>query len=126
MSEKKIKNRPSLKNFLSTGKVSMSDEVVKETKMISPSFDWLLKLLSPKDLETWEPIFASGAGFKEEKTDIVGLREFFRNMDRIRFTLYALDSEGADMRMIRSGVQIREPYVFFLLWDDDGAATIYK
>lgn len=147
MSEKKtVKTRPSLKNFLSTGKVELETEVApkvvkppkppkpekpkkeKKPKPEAPAndFSWLLKKLAPDDLAMWEGMLNSGAGFEEKKIDFIQLRDMFRTMDRVQFTLYMLQAEGTPMRTIRSGVQIRDPFEFFLLWDDNGAATVYR
>ena len=130
-------SKPSLKNYLSTGKVIIeepqeareapkvaADKGADEEKGVNA--DKLLGLFSDEDLATWEPVFKAGAEIKEEKTDLVELRNFFRTMDRVRFTLYILESEKAAMRIIRSGVQIREPFLLFLLWDDIGVASIYS
>lgn len=156
MVESKIKGRPSLRNFLSTGKVSFEPEsvaekkakkdapvkednasIVKKTvksgkksgsvkKKLKYDFSWILEKLAPDDLGTWEMIFNSDATIKEEPLDMVLLREMFRNMDRVKYTLYVLDASGNNMRTIRSGVQIREPFEFFILWDDSGSVTVYR
>ena len=125
-------SKPSLKNYLSTGKVMVEepqgvkavvDEKNTDEKVINA--DKLLGLFSPDDLDTWEPVFKAGAGIEKEKIDLVELRNFFRTMDRTRFTLYILENEKTAMRIIRSGVQIREPFLLFLLWDDTGIASVY-
>ncbi|MCL1941278.1 MAG: hypothetical protein FWG09_04985 [Synergistaceae bacterium] len=130
-------SKPSLKNYLSTGKVVIEEpqEVHEAPKAAAEkktgegkgvNADKLLGFFSEEDLATWEPVFKAGAEIKKEKLDLVGLRNFFRTMDRVRFTLYILESEKAAMRIIRSGVQIREPFLLFLLWDDIGVASIYS
>jgi hypothetical protein len=131
-------SRPSLKNYLSTGKVIIEGsheacdtskaevdkgEKIIDEKAISP--DKLLELFSPEDLNIWEPVFKAGAKINREKTDFVELRNFFRTMDRAKFTLYILENEKVKMRTVRSGVQIREPFILFLLWDDAGIASVY-
>lgn len=129
-------SKPSLKNYLSTGKVIIEESqeacdvskiaVNKESadeKIINT--DKLLGLFSLDDFNTWEPIIRAGAQIIREKTDLVLLRDFFRTMDRSRMTLYILESEKTAMRVIRSGVQIREPFLLFLLWDDMGVASLY-
>ena len=129
-------SKPSLKNYLSTGKVMIEEsrEVCDTSKTVVDkenteekvvNTEKLLGLFSPEDLYTWEPVFKAGAEIKKEKTDLVELRNFFRTMDRARFTLYILENEKTAMRLIRSGVQIREPFLLFLLWDDIGVASIY-
>jgi hypothetical protein len=128
-------SKPSLRNYLSTGKVII--ETPEETVVASNTAsaensnakainaDKLIELFSLEDSNTWEPVFKAGARIKTEKTDLVELRNFFRTMDRVRFTLYILENEKSTMRIIRSGVQIREPFILFLLWDDMGAASVY-
>ena len=129
-------SKPSLKNYLSTGKViieepqevrdtskTAADKEAAEGKAVNA--DKLLGLFSEEDLVTWEPVFKAGAEIEKGKTDLVELRNFFRTMDRTRFTLYILENEKITMRLIRSGVQIREPFLLFLLWDDIGVASIY-
>ena len=129
-------SKPSLKNYLSTGKVTIegSQEVCDapkatvneentEEKVVNTNK--LLGLFSSEDLNTWGPIFKSGAEIKSEKADLGELRVFFRTMDRVRFTLYILEREKSVMRIIKSGAQIREPFLLFLLWDDTGVVSMY-
>ena len=131
-------SKPSLKNYLSTGKVMTeeSQEVVtapEETETANientvnkaVNIDKLLGMFSPEDISTWSPVFEVGPEIRVEKMDIVELRNFFRTMDRARFTLYILENEKTTMRTIRSGVQIREPFLLFLLWDDTGVVSLY-
>jgi hypothetical protein len=139
-------SRPSLKNYLSTGKVSTEESceildasktdvdiscdiskinVDKNTDEKVINTDKLIELFSPEDSNIWETVFKAGAKIKKEKIDLVELRNFFRIMDRVRFTLFILESEKTKMRSIRSSVQIREPFLLFLLWDDTGVATVY-
>ncbi|MCL2767507.1 MAG: hypothetical protein FWE49_02090, partial [Synergistaceae bacterium] len=95
-------SKPSLKNYLSTGKVLIEESqeacdvskiaVNKESadeKIINT--DKLLGLFSLDDFNTWEPIIRAGAQIIREKTDLVLLRDFFRTMDRSRMTLYILE-----------------------------------
>ena len=124
-------SKPSLKNYLSTGKVIIEKDASKadvneenaDDKVINA--EMLLELFSPEDSNTWEPVFKSGAEIKREQVDLAKLRDFFRTMDRARFTLYMLQDEKTTMRIIRTGVQIREPFLLLLLWDDTGVASIY-
>ena len=125
-------SKPSLKNYLSTGKVIIEksdnskanvNEEKTDEKVINT--DKLLELFSPEDSSTWKSVFMSGAEIKKEKMDLIELRNLFRTMDRARFTLYMLENEKCAMRVIRSGVQIREPFLLFLLWDDTGVASVY-
>jgi len=129
-------SKPSLKNYLSTGKVIIEEK--QEVGTVSKEADnkenteektfkanKLLGLFSPEDQSIWEPVFTAGAEIVNEKVNLIELRNFFRTMDRVRFTLYILENEKTAMRTIRSGVQIREPFLLFLLWDDTGIASLY-
>lgn len=137
--------RPSLKNFLATGKVEILEEQIKPEKAKKPEKKpkpakpkkiktpekldknppAFFELLAPEDLEVWSGIYNSGAEFCDEKFDAMVLREKFREMDRSRFTLYVLLAEKEPLKVVRSGVGIREPFILFLLLDDEGVATIY-
>jgi hypothetical protein len=128
-------SKPSLKNYLSTGKVVIEEsyEVCDasginanentDEKVINA--DKLVELFSTEDSNIWGPVFKAGAVIKREEIDLVELRNFFRTMDRVRFTLYILENEKASLRIIRSSVRIRDPYLLFLLWDDSGVASVY-
>jgi len=127
--------KPSLKDYLSTGKVITGEsheagDITKTNISVNSdekniNADKLVELFSADDSNTWGPIFNAGAEIKYEKADVSELREFYRTMDRIKFTLYILENEKTNMRIIRSSVQIREPFVLFLLWDDAGVASVY-
>ena len=129
-------SKPSLKDYLSTGKVIIGESNEEsDTTIINADInssgkridiDKLVELLSTDDSNTWGPIFRAGAEIKNEKTDLSELREFFRTMDRVKFTLYILENVKSNMRIIRSSVQIREPFLLFLLWDDAGVASVYS
>lgn len=128
-------SKPSLKNYLSTGKVVIEEShetcgdsgknVETDSQGKTISVDELLLLFSEEDLNTWGPVFKAGAEIKKEKLDIIEMRDFFRTMDRVRYTLYVLKNEKTTMSVIRSSVQIREPFLLFLLWDDTGVSSIY-
>ena len=129
-------SKPSLKNYLSTGKVIIEEsQEVSDTSKATVSeentgekiliTDKLLGFFSPDDLNIWGPVFRAGAEITIKKINIVELRDFFRTMDRVRFTLYILENEKTTMRIVRSSVQIREPFLLFLLWDDIGVASVY-
>jgi len=106
---------------LAAPKANINKEEADEKENINK----LLELLSSEDLSTWEPIFKAGAHIKKEKADLVELRNLFITMDRAKYTLYKLENERITMRTVRFGVQIMEPYLLFLLWDDTGVATVY-
>ena len=128
-------SKPSLKDYLSTGKVLIGESLAaSNTARINVnlnsdeknmSVDKLIGLFSTDDANTWRPVFKAGAEVKNEKADLSELRDFFRTMDRVKFTLYILENEKTNMRIIRSSVQIREPFILFLLWDDAGVASVY-
>lgn len=123
------KSRPSLKNYLTTGKVII-DEKTSDNKEIaapepSPIGKNFVDMLTPSDAETWGAILSAGAEIERIPLEITKLREFFRTMDRGRFTLYKLEAPGGVLKIVRSGVQIREPYRLFLMWDDKGIATLH-
>ena len=82
-------------------------------------------MLCGEDRKTWEKIFAvTGAEFLP--LDFVERREDFRTMDRSRFTLFKLEEAGKPLFHIRTSVQIREPLIALLKWDETGKATIYR
>lgn len=82
-------------------------------------------MLCGEDRKTWEKIFAiTGAEFLP--LDFVERREDFRTMDRSRFTLFKLEEAGKPLFHIRTSVQIREPLIALLKWDETGKATVYR
>jgi hypothetical protein len=128
------KMRPSLKDYLRTGKVRMEpeeppsrrkDHEEKEPRKSAPGTDKFLKLLTPHDLQVWQPIARTETEIQELPLDLVSLREDFRTMDRARFTFYTLEGEGTPLRPIRTSVQIREPLLLALKWDETGILTLY-
>ena len=131
------KIRPSLKDYLRTGQVhleaansqsSQDNEVPelegKSLELNVRKFDFL-ELLSPFDREMWGPILHAGTEFQMLPIDFVALREDFRTMDRSRFTYYILDRKGEPLRPVRTSVQIREPLIFLIKWDEIGALSLY-
>jgi hypothetical protein len=73
----------------------------------------------------WEPILRSGTEIRQPPFNAPALREDFRVMDRARFTYYILNERNAPLRPVRSSVQIREPFVLLIKWDETGAVDIY-
>ena len=128
-------SKPSLKNYLSTGKVLIEEpqetcdpsiiDVGISAHRKTISADGLLGIFSEEDIYIWGPVFEAGAEIKKDRIDLIEMREFFRTMDRVKFTLFVLKNEKATMQIIRSSVQIREPFILFLLWDDAGIVSIY-
>ena len=84
-----------------------------------------LDLLSEFDRRTWEPVLRSGTEIRRPPFNAVSLREDFRLVDRTRFTYYILDERNAPLRPVRTSVQIREPFVLLLKWDETGVLDIY-
>jgi hypothetical protein len=109
----------------STGESSSPDE---ESVVLEESSDELrsfVDMLCGEDRKTWEKIFAvTGAEFLP--LDFVERREDFRTMDRSRFTLFRLDEAGQPLFHVRTSVQIREPLIALLKWDETGKATVYR
>jgi hypothetical protein len=120
--------RPSLKDYLKTGKVRMEPEEPQtppRQKEIAFGGDTFLKLLTPHDLEVWKPILQAEIAVQELPLDFPSLREDFRTMDRARFSCYILERDGTPLRPVRTSVQIREPLLLALKWDETGTLTLY-
>ena len=96
----------------------------KSPELESRTIDFL-EFLSLSDRETWEPILRAEVELQMLPIDFVALREDFRTMDRNRFTYYILDRKGEPLRPIRTSVQIREPLMFLIKWDEMGILTLY-
>ena len=47
-------------------------------------------------------------------------------MDRSRFTLFRLETAGEPLFHVRTSVQIREPLIALLKWDETGKIFIYR
>jgi len=82
-------------------------------------------LLCDEDRKTWEKIFAA-ARTEFLPLDFIERREDFRTMDRSRFTLFKLEEAGKPLFHVRTSVQIREPLIALLKWDETGKAAIYR
>jgi hypothetical protein len=136
--------RPSLKDYLKTGEVRLetssglqppgSQPPPSEPACSGPpdserassgDVRAFLELLSESDRRTWEPVLRSGTEIRKPPFDAAALREDFRLMDRARFTYYILDGQNAPLRPVRTSVQIREPFVLLLKWDETGVLDIY-
>ena len=120
------KAKPSLKDYLKTGKVRFEPSESKESSLSRKTeAAELFERLAEADRTMWSSIFSSGAEMQASPLDFVSAREDFRTMDRVRFTYYILDREGGPLRPVRSSVQIREPLVLLLKWDEKGTLTLY-
>jgi hypothetical protein len=142
--------RPSLKDYLKTGEVRLealsgvhssppsaagSDSAQAETpppepaaaveRGVTETVSVFLELLSESDRRMWEPILRSGTEIRLPPFNAAALREDFRVMDRARFTYYILDERNVPLRPVRTSVQIREPFILLLKWDEMGAVDIY-
>jgi hypothetical protein len=146
--------RPSLKDYLKTGEVRLEtlpglpsspsgspaaeDGLPARTETSAPKIPAaveyagagedarvFLNLLSESDRQIWEPVLRSGTEIRRPLFDAVSLREDFRLMDRTRFTYYIVEERNASLRTIRTSVQIREPFVLLLKWDETGVLDIY-
>ncbi len=91
----------------------------------SRELDGFIELLCDEDRKTWEKIFAA-AGTEFLPLDFIERREDFRTMDRGRFTLFKLEEAGKPLFHVRTSVQIREPLIALLKWDETGKAAIYR
>lgn len=93
--------------------------------MTPPAAIALSKLLSATDRRIWEPILDAGTKITVLPLNLVALREEFRTMDRDRFTFFILEREGANLRPVRTSVQIRDPLTLLLRWDESGELTLF-
>lgn len=100
-------------------------QIAEKTPLSTPE-GIFLELLSEADRKTWEPILQAGTEINSFPLDFVAIREDFRTMDRSRFTFYILDEKGADLRPVRTSVQIREPIACLAKWDEMGILTLYE
>ena len=125
------KIRPSLKDYLRTGVVRLeSDDTPPPSDAPIPSQEdseaFFLSLLSGRDRKTWQPILDAGIVLHSLPLDLIPLREDFRTADKNRFTFYILDKKGEPLRVVRTSVQIRNPFEFLVKWDETGILTLYK
>lgn len=94
-------------------------------QVLSGELRSFIDMLCGEDRKTWEKIFTvTGAEFLP--LDFVERREDYRTMDRSRFTLFRLDEAGKPLFHVRTSVQIREPLIALLKWDETGKATVYR
>jgi hypothetical protein len=96
-----------------------------EENTLSPLAAALLNVLSEADRRIWEPILRAGTEIQSLPSRLPALREDFRTMDRTRFTSYILDHPGADLRPVRTSVQIKDPMTLLLKWDEMGMLILY-
>lgn len=109
----------------SAGECASPDDGTAAQPELSGELRSFIDLLCGEDRKTWEKIFAV-AEAEFLPLDFVERREDFRTMDRSRFTLFKLEEAGKPLFHVRTSVQIREPLVALLKWDETGKATIFK
>lgn len=85
----------------------------------------LLEMLAPEDRPMWEKLFAA-AETDFLPLDLVERREDFRTMPRDRFTLFRLEEAGKALFHVRTSVQIREPLVCLIKWDETGKISVFR
>ena len=117
---KKVK--PSLKDYLRTGKRGVAEPEQKQEPARSNAF---LDLLAPPDLGMWESMLDAGTTVQVLRLDAASIREDFQTMDGDRFTCYTLAKKGDPLRPVRSGSQINDPLALLLKWDETGMLTVY-
>ena len=122
---KKATPAPDEGTAASAGEGVPLDDGTAAQQELSGELRSFVDMLCGEDRKTWEKIFtATGAEFLP--LDFVERREDFRTMDRSRFTLFKLEEAGKPLFHIRTSVQIREPLIALLKWDETGKATIYR
>ena len=85
----------------------------------------ILEMLAREDRLLWEKLF----GVAETEflpLDLVERREDFRTMPRDRFTLFRLEEPGKPLHHVRTSVQIREPLVCLIKWDETGRISVFR
>ena len=146
------RKRPSLKDYLTTGKVFVEEvdaapiSSVAETAPASaePSAETtsvvaeqetplppkvspprILELLGDADREQWTALLTAAAVEERPIGELSARREEFRTLDRNRYTLFLLDTPKGTLTPVRTSVRIREPLAALLLWDETGSAVVY-
>jgi hypothetical protein len=141
------RKRPSLKDYLTTGKVfvdAVSQEAApdaapvvavepgpaaiapappKPPEVTAPPR--ILGMLGDADREQWTSLFSAAVVEEYPIGDLPTRRDEFRMMDRNRYTLFLLEAPSAALVPVRTSVRIREPLAALLLWDENGRATVY-
>ncbi|MGI6783557.1 MAG: hypothetical protein ACOX5A_04955 [Aminivibrio sp.] len=85
----------------------------------------LLEMLAPEDKPMWEKLFTA-AETEFLPLDLVERREDFRTMARDRYTLFRLGEAGEPLFHVRTSVQIREPLVCLIKWDETGKISVFR
>ncbi len=139
------RRRPSLKDYLTTGKVFVEDlphapdpvdiaplpaEPSAETAAVAaepetPLPPRILEILRDADREQWTPLLTAAAVEERPIGELSARREEFRTLDRSRYTLFLLETPQGTLTPVRTSVRIREPLAALLLWDETGSAVVY-
>ena len=85
----------------------------------------LLEMMAPEDKAMWEKLFAA-AETEFLPLDLVERREDFRTMARDRYTLFRLGEAGEPLFHVRTSVQIRDPLVCLIKWDETGKISVFR
>ena len=118
---KKVK--PSLKDYLKTGKRVVVDPGRKSTPVARSNA--FLDLLAPSDLKMWEAMLGAGTAIQLLHLDAAAIKEDFQAMDKGRYTCYTLEKKGEPLRPVRTDSQIHGSLALLLKWDETGALTVY-
>lgn len=97
----------------------------KGEEALSGGMDSILEMLAPEDRPLWEKLFGA-AETEFLPLDLVERREDFRTMPRDRFTLFRLEEPGKPLHHVRTSVQIREPLVCLIKWDETGHIFVFR
>ena len=149
------RKRPSLKDYLTTGKVfveeveaapipsgpsvaeiapapaepsaEMTAALAEQETPLPPkaSPPRILELLGDAAREQWTALLTAAAVEERPIGELSARREEFRTLDRSRYTLFLLDAPKGTLTPVRTSVRIREPLAALLLWDETGSAVVY-
>lgn len=97
----------------------------KKAPGLTPEEAELVGMLAPEDRAMWEKLFET-AETEFLPLDLVERREDFRTMPRDRFTLFRLEEAGEPLSHVRTSVQIREPLVCLIKWDETGRISVFR
>lgn len=109
-------------------KTSTAPEKPSEKKgeeSFAGGMDSILEMLAAEDRPLWERLFGA-AETEFFPLDLVERREDFRTMPRDRFTLFRLEEPGKPLHHVRTSVQIREPLVCLIKWDETGRISVFR
>ena len=131
------RKRPSLKDYLTTGKVFVDAvpwEAEPGPEAVAPGspkapeatvLPRILGMLDDADRDQWTSLLSAAVVEERAVGDLPARRDEFRTMDRNRYTLFLLEAPSAKLVPVRTSVRIREPLAALLLWDENGRAVVY-